>query len=78
MQQLEQAITLACHPSSAFSQLARAVARNSAEELAAAARLREVAAAKGLSSGSTEAVQHLTAAIAAAEVFPRLAGQGES
>ncbi len=70
---LDQAITLACRPSPSLASIVRSVVHNSIEELAAAARIREMATIKGTATGGTaEAVAMLSEAIASAGRFARL------
>lgn len=76
VQQLEQAVTLALTPSPSLSALAKALVRNSIEELSAAQQLRDIVVGKGVPAGgdTAEAVHMLSEAMAAAQKFPRLAG----
>lgn len=76
--QLEQSLTLACHPTPALTTLGNAVLRNARAELAATARLRDVIGARGLPTGGGEAVSALREAIFLAAPFPRLAAEVEA
>ena len=90
VQQLEQAITLACTPSPSLAHVAKEVARNSAAELATAQQLRDavgmrlgVAALNGGGGAGTASAtledngaDMMTEAIEAASGFMRLAGVG--
>ena len=76
---LDQAITLACRPSPSLSSIVRSVVANSNEELAAAARIREMVGVKGnAASGTAEAVAQLSEAIASAGRFARLVQELEA
>ncbi|KAL6760662.1 hypothetical protein V8C86DRAFT_1058572 [Haematococcus lacustris] len=74
--QLEQAITLALTPSPAFGALTKALAANSARELVAGARLKEIIQGTRVPAGECTAhtLALLMEAINAAEPFPRLRG----
>lgn len=74
LQQLDQAITLACSPSHEVGQLARSVAHCCSEEQAAAARLRDAVNGRGLPARTLDAAAVLAEAIEGATAFPRLAG----
>ncbi|GFH28816.1 predicted protein, partial [Haematococcus lacustris] len=74
--QLEQAITLALTPSPAFGALTKTLAANSARELVAGARLKEIIQGTRVPAGECTAhtLALLMEAINAAEPFPRLRG----
>lgn len=74
LQQLDQAITLACSPSPEVGQLARSVALCCSEEQAAAARLRDAVNGRGLPARTLDAAAVLAEAIEGATAFPRLVG----